>query len=90
MSEQDLLELARSVAAAARAGEQIEAYVVRSREADVKVFGGAVESLAVAEVEGVGVRVIADSRQGYAWAGSLDPEVVADAVIRAAALLEPA
>ncbi len=80
MSERDLLELARSVAAAARAGEQIEAYVVRSREADVKVFGGAVESLAVAEVEGVGVRVIADSRQGYAWAGSLDPEVVAETV----------
>ena len=49
-----------------RAGEQVEAYVVRSRDVDVKVFGGEVESLAVAEIEGVGVRVIVDSRQGYA------------------------
>jgi PmbA protein len=29
-------------------------------------------------VEGIGVRVIADHRQGYAWAGSLDADVVDD------------
>jgi PmbA protein len=74
----DLLELARSVAGAARPGEQIEAYAVRSRDVDVNAFEGEVESLATAEIEGVGVRVIIDHRQGYAWAGSLDGEVVAD------------
>ena len=52
--------------------------MLRSRETDVKVFDGDVESLAVAEIEGVGVRVIVDHRQGYAWAGSLDADVVAD------------
>ena len=78
MSEADLLAVARSVAGAAQDGEQIEAYAVRSRDVDVKVFGGEVESLAVAEIEGVGIRVIAGQRQGYAWAGSLDADVIAD------------
>ncbi len=74
----DLLEIARRVAAAARPDEQVEAYVVRSRETEVEVFGGEVESLTTAVVEGVGVRVVADHRQGYAWAGSLEPDVVDD------------
>jgi PmbA protein len=78
VTDVDLLELARGVAGAARDGEQIEAYALRSRDVDVKVFDGDVESLAVAEIEGVGVRVIADHRQGYAWSGSLDPDVVAE------------
>jgi PmbA protein len=78
VTEVNLLELARRVAGAARANEQIEAYALRSRDVDVKVFDGDVESLAVAEVEGVGVRVIVDHRQGYAWSGSLDPDVVHD------------
>jgi PmbA protein len=78
MSESDLLEIARRVAGAARPDEQVEAYVVRSRDTDVEVFGGEVESLTTAVVEGVGVRVIADHRQGYAWAGSLDADVVDD------------
>ena len=68
MTTQDLPTIARDVAGAARAGEQLEAYVVRSRETEVKVFNGAVESLSVAEVAGIGVRVIADGRQGIAYA----------------------
>jgi PmbA protein len=74
----ELDDLARRVAGAARDGEQVEAYVVRSRDTDVKVFDGEVESLSVAEVSGVGIRVVADHRQGYAWAGSLDDDVVAE------------
>ena len=49
---------------------------MRSRETDVEVFGGEVESLTTAGIEGIGVRVVADHRQGYAWAGSLDADVV--------------
>ena len=78
MTDVDLLELARGVVGAAREDEQIEAYAVRSRDVDVKVFDGEVESLTVAVIEGVGIRVIGDHRQGYAWSGSLDPEVVAE------------
>jgi PmbA protein len=72
----ELLDLAQRIAGAARAGEEVEAYVVRSRETDVRVFDGDVESLSMAGVEGVGVRVISDHRQGFAWAGSLEPDVV--------------
>ena len=64
MTDVDLLELARGVAGSARGDEQIEAYAVRSRDVDVKVFDGEVESLAVAVLEGVGIRVIDDHRQG--------------------------
>ena len=49
---------------------------MRTHETEVEVFGGEVESLTTAGIEGVGVRVIVDHRQGYAWAGSLDPDVV--------------
>jgi PmbA protein len=83
VADVDLLGVARRVAADARPGEQIEAYVLRSRDVDVKVFGGEVESLSVAEVEGVGVRVIVDARQGYAWAGSLDVDVIGDTLAEA-------
>jgi len=79
----DLLELARRVAGEARAGEHVEAYVARSRETEVKVFGGQVESLSSAETAGVGVRVLVDGRTGYAWAGTLDPKAVAEAVAEA-------
>ena len=72
----ELLDLAQRVAGAARAGEEVEAYVVRSRETEVRVFDGDVESLSMAGVEGVGVRVISDHRQGFAWAGSLETAVV--------------
>jgi len=74
----DLLEIARRVAAQANNGEQVEAYVVRTQETDVEVFGGEVESLTTAGVEGVGVRVVVDQRQGLAWAGSLDDDVIAE------------
>ena len=75
MPTNELLAIARRVAGAAEPGEQVEAYVVRTYETDVEVFGGEVESLTTAGIEGVGVRVIVDHRQGYASAGSLDPDV---------------
>jgi PmbA protein len=78
--EPELLAIAQRAAAMARGGEQIEAYVVRTHETDVEVFDGDVESLSVAGIEGVGIRVVADSRQGYAWAGSLDDTVIAETV----------
>src|SRR4029079_5530446 len=69
----ELEAIAAGVAGAAHDGEQVEAYVVRSRETEVKVFGGEVESLAVAEAAGIGVRVVVDGRQGIAYARSPRP-----------------
>lgn len=88
----ELLEVARSVAARAQAGEQVEAFVARSGYTSVRVHGGEVESFSSATTAGIGVRVVRDHRQGFAWAGSLDPDVVADAVADArdnAAFAEP-
>jgi len=78
VSGADLLGIARRLADAAGPGEAVEAYVVRTRETEVEVFGGEVESLSTAGVEGVGVRVLAAGRQGYAWAGSLEDDVVTE------------
>jgi PmbA protein len=72
----ELLDVARRVASSARAGEQVEAYVLRTQETDVEVFGGEVESLTTAGIQGIGVRIIVDHRQGYASAGSLDEDVI--------------
>jgi PmbA protein len=68
----ELLDLARRIAGWARPGEEVEAYVSWSRETAVRVFGGEVEHLSSAESAGVGVRVVAGSRQGFAYTGSLD------------------
>jgi PmbA protein len=78
-----LLALVRKVAGEAGPGEQVEAYAARSQGTEIKVFGGEVESLAAENVEGVGVRVVVDGRQGFAWAGSLDPAVVAETLAEA-------
>lgn len=79
----ELLSIAERVAAQAKNGEQVEAYVARTRDTEVKVFGGDIESLSSAQTEGVGVRVVKDNRQGFAYAGSLDAEAVAEALAEA-------
>ncbi|HLH47337.1 MAG TPA: TldD/PmbA family protein, partial [Acidimicrobiales bacterium] len=78
MTPPDLLDLATRVAGWAGAGEEVEAYVVRSRETEIEVFGGEIESLSSAESAGIGIRVVRDARQGFAYAGSLDDEVIAE------------
>ena len=83
MTRRELLDIAEGVAAQARAGEELEAYVARARDTNVKVFDGEVESLSSAETEGVGVRVVIDHKQGFAYAGSLDDDAVADALAEA-------
>jgi PmbA protein len=79
----DLRELVRGVAGAAHDGEQIEAYAMRTRETDIEVFRGEVESLSVAGVSGVGIRVVTDHRQGFAWAGTFDTDVIAETLAEA-------
>ena len=78
-----LLALVRKIAGEAKPGEQVEAYAARSKGTEIKVFGGEVESLAAENVEGVGVRVVVDGRQGFAWAGTLDPDVVTETLAEA-------
>jgi PmbA protein len=84
MSELDALQaLADKVVGSARLGEQVEAYVSRGGDTEVRVYQGEVEHFVSAQSEGIGVRIIRDGRTGFAYAGTLDPgaidEVVAEA-----------
>ena len=79
----ELLALAESVTHRSEPGEQIEAFVGRSTYTSVKVHGGTVESFTAASSAGIGVRVVVDHRQGFAWAGGLDPDVIADTLAEA-------
>ena len=74
----ELLELAERVVGQARQGEQVEVFLGRSHQTEVKVFDGAVESLSSADTQGVGVRVSVDGRQGFAYAASLDDPIIAE------------
>ncbi len=55
----------------------------RSRRTSVKAYGGEVESYTSAESGGAGIRVISGHRQGFACAGSLEDEVVGEALTEA-------
>jgi PmbA protein len=74
----DLLVIGDRVVAMAGEGEQVEAVVVRGRDTEIRAYEGAIESLSSAESHGVGVRVIVDGRQGFAYAGTFDDEVLAE------------
>ncbi len=78
-----LLSLVRKIAGEAGHGEQVEAYVRRSVSFESRVCNGEVEQLSSATTEGVGVRVVSGGRQGMAWAGSFDPDIVDEVLTNA-------
>ncbi len=79
----ELLDVAVRIAEMAGPSEQVEAFVARSTSTSVKAYGGEVESLTQASSAGVGVRVIVDHREGFAYAGTLDEGVVLEALAEA-------
>lgn len=76
----ELIDIATRVVGWAEPGEQVEAYVVHERETEIRAYEGEVESLTSAESQGVGVRVVVDGRQGYAYAGTLDEAVLRETI----------
>jgi len=76
----ELLDLAQRIAADARPGEQVEAYVSWHRDTDIRAYGGEVESLSSAESSGIGVRVLVGNRQGFAYVGNLDEGLAREAL----------
>jgi PmbA protein len=79
----DLLAVADRVAGWTRTGEDVEVYVARGDETEIRAYGGEVESLTSATSAGIGIRVIVDHRLGFAWAGSLDESVLAETLAEA-------
>jgi len=74
----DLLAICDRVVAQALPGEQIDAYVARGGDTEVRVYQGAVEHFVSAQSEGIGIRVISGGRTGFAYAGTLDESAVAE------------
>src|SRR5689334_22099348 len=74
----ELLEIGDRVVARAKRGEQVEAVVVHGRDTEIRVYGGEIESLSSAESQGVGIRVVIDGKQGFAYAGTFDDAVLAE------------
>jgi PmbA protein len=79
----DLLAIVDRVVAQAASGEQIEAFVSRGGDTEVRVYQGEVEHFVSAQAEGIGVRVIRDGRTGFAYAGTLDESAVAEVLAEA-------
>lgn len=79
----DLLELCAVAISAAGADEAVEAYAEESRRVEVQAHAGEVEGLTFAESRGVGVRLIAGSRLGYAYAADPSEGEVRRAVAQA-------
>ena len=88
----DLHELCAAAVEAATGDEAVEAYAEESRHTEASALRGEIEGLTFAESRGVGVRLIAGGRLGYAYAADPTPDEVREAVRRArenAALAEP-
>ncbi len=83
MNADELLTLARKVVEQAKPNEQMEVACSRSSSTSIKVYDGEVESLTTAENLAVGVRVLIDGREGFASAGSHNPDVVERALAEA-------
>ena len=75
--------MAERVAGWARTGEEVEVYVARGDETEVRAFDGEVESLTSATSAGIGIRVVVDHRLGFAWAGSLEESVFEETLAEA-------
>jgi PmbA protein len=79
----DLGELARAAVEAAGDGEAVEAYAEESRHTEVRAHKAEVEGLEFSESRGVGVRLIAGGRLGYAYAADPSLVEIREAVARA-------
>lgn len=76
MNPDELLAIARKVVERADDNEQVEVACSHTRSTSVRVYDREVESFTSAENLAIGVRVLIDGREGFASAGSLNPEVV--------------
>ena len=79
----ELLKITELVVNMAEPGEQVEAYASRATSTAIKAYGGEVESFTSATSAGIGIRVVRDGRVGFAHAGTLDEEIIAETLAEA-------
>jgi PmbA protein len=81
--ESELQAVADRVVDQANPNEQVEAFVTRGGETEVRVYQGAVEHFVSAQSEGIGIRVISEGRTGFAYAGTLDEGAIGEVLTEA-------
>ncbi|HYA45882.1 MAG TPA: TldD/PmbA family protein [Acidimicrobiales bacterium] len=79
----ELSGLASKVVGWARDKEDVEVYLVRSTDTEIRAYEGEVESLSSATSAGAGIRVVSGGRQGFAYTGSLEEEDLAETLAEA-------
>ena len=79
----ELLTIVDRIVAQAKSGEQIDAFVSRGGDTEVRIYQGEVEHFVSAQSEGVGIRVIREGRTGFAYAGTLDDDAVKEVLAEA-------
>jgi PmbA protein len=79
----DLLAIVDRIVTQAVNGEQLEAFVSRGGDTEVRIYEGEVEHFVSAQAEGIGIRVIRDGRTGFAYAGTLDEAAIAEVLAEA-------
>jgi PmbA protein len=77
-ADNDLLDIVDGVIAQAKPGEQLEAFVSRGGDTEVRVYEGEIEHFVAAQSEGIGIRVISNGRTGFAYAGTLEKAAIAE------------
>lgn len=73
-------DIAEQILALAEPGEEVEIYLGRGSETEIRAYEGEIEQFSSADSAGGGVRVIRDGRQGLASCGSLDLDLLKDAL----------
>ena len=81
--ESELQAVADRIVEQAKSSEQVEAFVARGGETNVRIYQGAVEHFVSAQSEGVGIRVISGGRTGFAYAGTLGESAIAEVLAEA-------
>jgi len=74
----DLLSIAKKVVGWASDDESVEVVASHEQDTEIRVYEGEIEQFTASESHGVGIRVIHENRQGFAYAGSLDEDVLAE------------
>ncbi|HKE99683.1 MAG TPA: TldD/PmbA family protein [Actinomycetes bacterium] len=86
----NLERIVDGLAARAQPGEGVEGWAEQITETSVRAFEGEIENLTSASSEGVGVRVVAGGRLGYAYTADTSEAGVADCLAEARANLDVA
>lgn len=82
VSTEELLEIGDRIIGWASDGEEVEAVVAHEHDTEVRAYDGEVEFFSSATSRGAGIRVVklegGRRRQGFAYAGSLDEDILAE------------